>query len=295
MNKSRKYYAERDVDALDEQGGYYFRHVDAMTREGLHSKSQIAAELAFRDAEIDKLRKELASRPTTVNVEGLKEWAESKTLCLFDFDGEEVNAVGIEELIEYLDSLTPLPTPVSVELSDMQYVSEVITEADDLLVQIENIAHNEIGDWVTDARGKIQDGLKYIRSLTPHPELSGEECKHLWVGTKSVRQCGKCATVEFTGNISVSPPKTHKQRGRYTDKPIGQLHTLVGPVITSPPKTEGDKAIKALEEVMEEIEKTPTSFGYGSGDSGILKNIISETIRSKITQLQSESKAEGKG
>ena len=60
MNKSRKYYAERDVDALDEQGGYYFRHVDAMTREGLHSKSQIASELAFRDAEIDRLKRLIA-------------------------------------------------------------------------------------------------------------------------------------------------------------------------------------------------------------------------------------------
>lgn len=39
-------YDERDVEALDE---YYTRHVEAMTREGLHDKSAIAAELAWRD------------------------------------------------------------------------------------------------------------------------------------------------------------------------------------------------------------------------------------------------------
>ena len=51
-----KLYAERDAEA---QGDYYFKHVDAMTREGLHSKSAIAAELAHRDIIIDKLKAEL--------------------------------------------------------------------------------------------------------------------------------------------------------------------------------------------------------------------------------------------
>lgn len=47
-----KHYAERDLMAL---GEYYTRHVDAMTAEELHSKSDIAAELAHRDMLIDKL------------------------------------------------------------------------------------------------------------------------------------------------------------------------------------------------------------------------------------------------
>lgn len=50
-----KQYAERDASALDEAGGYYIRHVSAMTKEGLHSKSDIAAELGFRDMRIDQL------------------------------------------------------------------------------------------------------------------------------------------------------------------------------------------------------------------------------------------------
>ena len=38
---------------------YYSQHVAAMTAEDLHSKSDIAAELAFRDAEIARLREAL--------------------------------------------------------------------------------------------------------------------------------------------------------------------------------------------------------------------------------------------
>lgn len=44
-----KQYAERDIESLDEAGGFYSRHVSAMTGEGLHTKSSIAAELGHRD------------------------------------------------------------------------------------------------------------------------------------------------------------------------------------------------------------------------------------------------------
>ncbi len=37
------HYAERAIDELDFAGGYYTRHVNAMTAEGLNSKSAIAA------------------------------------------------------------------------------------------------------------------------------------------------------------------------------------------------------------------------------------------------------------
>ncbi len=55
MTDQRKHYAERDIMAMDRAGNYYCRHVSAMTREGLHSKSDIAAELGFRDQRIDAL------------------------------------------------------------------------------------------------------------------------------------------------------------------------------------------------------------------------------------------------
>ena len=52
-------YAHRDHRAL---GEHYLRHVSAMTGEGLHAKSDIAAELAWRDAEIERLRVRLVGK-----------------------------------------------------------------------------------------------------------------------------------------------------------------------------------------------------------------------------------------
>ena len=50
------------------EGNYYSNHVVAMTRESLHSKSDIADELAVRDAQIDYLCKALSLfKGTTVN------------------------------------------------------------------------------------------------------------------------------------------------------------------------------------------------------------------------------------
>ena len=49
-------YAQRDSRAL---GEHYLRHVSAMTGEGLHEKSAIAAELAWRDQRIDRLEQAL--------------------------------------------------------------------------------------------------------------------------------------------------------------------------------------------------------------------------------------------
>lgn len=56
MEEDKKLYAKRDIIGLDRAGNYYSQHVQAMTAEGLHSKSDIAAELAFRDAEIGDLK-----------------------------------------------------------------------------------------------------------------------------------------------------------------------------------------------------------------------------------------------
>lgn len=54
-----KQYAERDAMALDEAGGYYMRHVMAMTGEKLHGKGDIAAELGWRDMQITALQQKL--------------------------------------------------------------------------------------------------------------------------------------------------------------------------------------------------------------------------------------------
>lgn len=53
----KQLYDRRQTEDL---GDYYTRHIDAMTGEGLHSKSAIAAELAVRDRQIDFLLTMLA-------------------------------------------------------------------------------------------------------------------------------------------------------------------------------------------------------------------------------------------
>ena len=56
----QKLYADRDIMWLDELGNHYSKHVQAMTAESLHSKSDIAAELAFRDVSIAILKQRIA-------------------------------------------------------------------------------------------------------------------------------------------------------------------------------------------------------------------------------------------
>ncbi len=56
-----KLYGGRSPVELDRAGNYFCRHVEAMTSEGLHSKADIAAELAWRDHELDRLKREAAT------------------------------------------------------------------------------------------------------------------------------------------------------------------------------------------------------------------------------------------
>jgi hypothetical protein len=51
-----KQYAQRDLMGMDYAGNHYCRHVSAMTSEQLHSKSDIAAELGWRDMQIAELK-----------------------------------------------------------------------------------------------------------------------------------------------------------------------------------------------------------------------------------------------
>ncbi|MDV2400303.1 hypothetical protein [Vibrio cholerae] len=51
-------YQERDIMELDKVGNHYGKHVLAMTREDLRSKSDIAAELGYRDMVIESLSKQ---------------------------------------------------------------------------------------------------------------------------------------------------------------------------------------------------------------------------------------------
>jgi hypothetical protein len=61
-----KRYKDRDIEMLDEKGNYYIHHISALTSEGLHGKSEIAAELAHRDYQIDILKKKVEQAEASV-------------------------------------------------------------------------------------------------------------------------------------------------------------------------------------------------------------------------------------
>lgn len=75
------------------RGNYYCRHVSALTEESLHAKSEIAAELGWRDLQIDTLRAELAKADGQINrcveqnkylestISRLREYARHKPCC----------------------------------------------------------------------------------------------------------------------------------------------------------------------------------------------------------------------
>ena len=101
-----KQYAHRDLEGLD---AYYHRHVTAMTSEGLHSKARIAAELAVRDAEIDKL-KALQSGEPVVDRDGYNTWSNSDgdTWLESPKDIEFVHGLKVGDTYELLAGWVPV-------------------------------------------------------------------------------------------------------------------------------------------------------------------------------------------
>lgn len=69
---SEKIYGDRDLMAMDRAGNYYCRHVAHMTRENLHSKSDIAAELGWRDMQIANLQQQLTDTTNILKSAGIE-------------------------------------------------------------------------------------------------------------------------------------------------------------------------------------------------------------------------------
>lgn len=114
-DSTEKLYAERDARKL---GAHYLRHVMAMTVESLHSKADIAAELAYRDQLIDDLR--AASMPLGGNPESysdtmLQTFARSHGVFLSEIKATQVHA--ILKMLRVLASHLPhAPAPVDMVL-----------------------------------------------------------------------------------------------------------------------------------------------------------------------------------
>ena len=64
MSDIKQYYPE--IYARD-LGQHYLNHVSAMTVEKLHSKSDIAIQLAWRDAEVERLEYAVEAMQDTAN------------------------------------------------------------------------------------------------------------------------------------------------------------------------------------------------------------------------------------
>lgn len=141
-------YAERDAMALDVAGGYYTKHVCAMTSEQLHSKGDIAAELAYRDFVIDDLNHALTialnnvEAMSTVAAKALQTVGSSQRLM------QDV-AVIFESSVGLLTKLKPefamemtYPTELQVNgklISPVETVAKYETE-DDFIRECENVA-----------------------------------------------------------------------------------------------------------------------------------------------------------
>lgn len=97
-------YAERDLIALDRAGNHYSRHVSAMTTEELHSKSDIAAELAWRDQQIAELiARAESAEARVVELDAALERERQTTLSLCDrLAASEADARRLREVLREL-------------------------------------------------------------------------------------------------------------------------------------------------------------------------------------------------
>lgn len=67
-----QYDKDRNIMELDRLGNYYCRHTSALTRENLIGKSEIAAELGYRDLVIDRLQIKLDAANAEISRQALE-------------------------------------------------------------------------------------------------------------------------------------------------------------------------------------------------------------------------------
>lgn len=101
-----KLYAPRDYEVCGEQ---FARHMQAMTEEGLHSKSDVAWELAWRDHQIEQLRSALTASEKRlewfdryadgVDVQGSGA-ADDRWVVLIHHDGNRTEGATLREAID---------------------------------------------------------------------------------------------------------------------------------------------------------------------------------------------------
>lgn len=99
-------YKQRNIIELDMLGGHYFRHVHAMIKECLHSKSAIAGELAYRDCKIAMLEAKVAK------LQGLIQNGETVT---FESIAREQIQISYDIESTEIDDILTMPTEPPAE------------------------------------------------------------------------------------------------------------------------------------------------------------------------------------
>lgn len=94
-----KQYAKRDLMAMDVAGNHYCWHVDHMTREKLHSKSDIAAELGWRDMQIAKLTAERdALAAENAMLKDINAWCQTEAFHNMHREFKKAEAIGCPDV-----------------------------------------------------------------------------------------------------------------------------------------------------------------------------------------------------
>lgn len=119
-----KLYTERDIMALDEAGNYYCKHVSAMTSEKLHSKSDIAAELAQRDYEIEALKVQVVML---------------RVACQLGIDMFKANDINVPNTIETLQEAIDATPAQCLSAHDAKVAKAAINDFANHLVDIGQI------------------------------------------------------------------------------------------------------------------------------------------------------------
>lgn len=137
-------YAERDSMALDDAGGYYTRHVIAMTTEGLYAKADIAAELGLRDMHIDVLLEAVQKYEAAFSAM----FAQCFSNGLFDAWGKPVPCLPLNDAHATSERALKMVTGTDIEIPPADHldgITEVIADHNRLVRELDVLLNGEDG------------------------------------------------------------------------------------------------------------------------------------------------------
>ncbi|MEI7195010.1 hypothetical protein WCT81_04595 [Pectobacterium versatile] len=166
-------YEERDIIQLDVSGNFYCQHVHHMTSESLHSKSDIAAELGYRDFCISELQKDN---------ENLRAMMRELEIQRDKFDAMLTEAVqSLKETEIKRDALTNQLNRYSMsagEADQRMNESRYVREALGFKADADDVSPRDLVEAIAEVGAKaVDDFLKSGRKFFMHSDETGFE-KH---------------------------------------------------------------------------------------------------------------------